>query len=106
RVQGAFEGLNASIASGTLDTVSDEFVQNAGAFQRAPSLRAAQASLKSLSGQLHAASAGMTLRSIDATGRALADRLENFAAASDGHRVWTRALKLDGSMVRAGYADV
>lgn len=106
RVQGAFEGLNASIASGTLDTVSDDFVRNAGAFQHSPSLRAAQASLKSLSGQLHAASAGMTLRNIDATGRALADRLEKLAASSDRHHVWTRTLKLDGSMARAGYADV
>src|SRR5699024_8639654 len=80
RLQGAFEKLNAKLAGGSHDSVSSGFVRSAGEFQQSPNLRAAQASLESLSGQLHAASAGMTLKTIDATGRALTDRLETMTS--------------------------
>ncbi len=106
RVQGAFEQLNTRIAHGTLGSVSSGFVHNAGVFQQAPTLRTAQASLESLSGQLHAASAGMTLQAIDATGRALSDRLTHLANTNGQRHMWMRALQLGGDMARNGYASV
>src|SRR5690606_28324387 len=72
RVQGAFEQLNERIANDSLAGVSDDFLRSAGRFQHAPSLEAAQASLRSLSGELHAASAATSFRAIDAGNQALA----------------------------------
>src|SRR5690606_27133611 len=66
RVQGAFAQLDDKITAGHLTDVSGDFVHAAGQFQQSPTLQAAQASLQSLSGELHAASAAMTFRAIDA----------------------------------------
>src|SRR5690606_5300953 len=75
RVQGAFDQLNDRISTNSLAGVSDDFLLAAGRFQRAPSIEAAQASLRSLSGQLHAAGAAMSFRAIDAGNQALSDHL-------------------------------
>jgi fibronectin-binding autotransporter adhesin len=107
RVQGAFEQLNDKVAKGSLDSVASGFVQAAGQFQQSPDLHAAQASLESLSGQLHAASAGMVLQAIDAAGRALSDRLDDEDGPADGQRrTWMRQLNQGGDMARNGFADV
>lgn len=106
RVQGAFEALDAKIEKGKLDTVSGDFVKSAGEFQQAPTLQAAQDSLESLSGQLYAASAGMTLQAIDATSRALSARLEDLAAYRGPQHTWARQLDLSGDMARSGYGNV
>ncbi|HET6587096.1 MAG TPA: S8 family serine peptidase, partial [Oleiagrimonas sp.] len=106
RVQGAFEQLDAKITSGSISSVSDGFVQSAGQFQQSPNYRAAQASLESLSGQLHAASAGMTLQAIDATGRALSDRLERLSLQADKPQMWISQLQQGGNMTRSGFASV
>jgi autotransporter-associated beta strand protein len=107
RVQGAFETLNTTIASGSLAGVSSDFLGNAGVFQRSPNLRAAQASLESLSGQLHAASAAMTLETIDVTGRALSGHLADLSSAGfDEAGIWMHDLSLSGAMARNGYANV
>ncbi len=108
RVQSAFDKLDQKIASGTLSDTSPGFVQVAGEFQQSPNLRAAQASLESLSGQLHAASAGMTLQTIDATGRVLSRSLEHWSTYDGGKHLhtWMRRLKLGGDMSRGGYANV
>ncbi|HEX7340920.1 MAG TPA: autotransporter outer membrane beta-barrel domain-containing protein [Rhodanobacteraceae bacterium] len=106
RVQGAFNQLNGKIAHGTLSSVSDAFVQNAGVFQHTRGLRRAQASLESLSGQLHAASAGMTLQAIGATGRALSLRMQKLATQNDKFHMWTHQLNWGGDMARSGYASV
>ncbi|HEX7338501.1 MAG TPA: S8 family serine peptidase [Rhodanobacteraceae bacterium] len=106
RVQGAFDKLDGKIAEKQLSSVPQAFVQNAGAIQRSPSYQAAQASLESLSGQLHAASAGMTLQAIDATGRALSERLDNLATQDAKPQVWTRQLRQGGNMARSGFARV
>jgi fibronectin-binding autotransporter adhesin len=107
RVQGAFEQLDNKIATGSLDSASSDFVQAAGQFQQSPDLHAAQASLESLSGQLHAASAGMVLQAIDAAGRALSERLDDDEGPVDGQRhTWMRQLSQGGDMARNGFADV
>jgi fibronectin-binding autotransporter adhesin len=106
RVQGAFDQLNAKIATDSLAGVSGDFLHAAGQFQRAPSIAAAQASLRSLSGQLHAASAAMTFRAIDAGNEAMSDRLDGVRAGSTALGMWTQQLGGNGSMARSGFDGV
>jgi len=106
RVQGAFEQLDARISAGKLASVSSDFVRAAGQFQQAPTLQAAQASLQSLSGQLHAASAAMTFQAIDAYSRALSDRFDNLLDKGAGFGMWTGNLSVGGDMARAGFDGV
>ncbi|SEW25469.1 autotransporter domain-containing protein [Luteibacter sp. 329MFSha] len=113
RVQAAFDQIDGEIAasgspsaSNGSPAVTTAFVQAAGEFQQAPSLQAAQASLRSLSGELHAASAAMTFESIDASNRALSDRLDALACKSDGYGMWTQSLNVGGDMGRTGYDGI
>ena len=103
---GAFEQLNVKIATGKLAGVSGDFVRAAGQFQQAPTLQAAQASLQSLSGQLHAASAAMTFKAIDVSSRALSDRFDNLLDKGNGFGMWMRNLNVGGEMARAGFDGV
>ncbi|WP_250628070.1 autotransporter domain-containing protein [Pinirhizobacter soli] len=106
RVQGVFTQLNSKIAAGNMASVSSDFLQAAGQFQQAPTLQAAQASLQSLSGQLHAASAAMTFEAIDASGRALSDHFDEVLGKKAGFGAWTQNLNVGGNMGRAGYDGV
>jgi autotransporter-associated beta strand protein len=106
RVQGAFNQLDTKIATGNLSGVSSEFLHAAGQFQQAPSLQAAQASLQSLSGELHAASAAMTFEAIDASSRALSDRFDNLLDKGTGFGMWTHDLSVGGDLARAGFNSV
>ena len=106
RVQGAFEQLDNKIAVGNLSSVSSDFVRAAGQFQQAPTLQAAQASLQSLSGQLHAASAAMTFQAIDASSRALSDRFDTLLDKGTGFGMWMHNLNVGGDMARAGFNGV
>lgn len=106
RVQGAFEQLNDRIATDSLGGVPADFLEAAGQFQSAPSIGAAQASLRSLSGELHAASAAMTFRAIDAGNQVLSDR---FDAIRDGHAafgMWTQQIGSGGGMARSGFDGI
>ncbi len=106
RVQGAFTQLDSKVAAGNLSSVPTDFVRNAGEFQQAPTLQAAQASLQSLSGQLHAASAAMTFEAIDASSHALADRFDDLLGRNTGYGMWTQSLNVGGGMGRSGYDGV
>lgn len=106
RVQGAFEQLDSKIATGDLSGVSGNFLQAAGQFQQSPTLQAAQASLQSLSGQLHAASAAMTFEAIDASSRALSDRFDNLLDKGMAFGTWTHDLSVGGDMMRTGFDGV
>jgi len=106
RVQGAFEQLDDKIAAGNLTDVSGDFLRAAGQFQQSPTLLAAQASLQSLSGELHAASAAMTFQAIDASSRALSDRFDNLLDKGTGFGMWMRNLSIGGDMARAGFDGV
>ncbi len=103
RVQGAFEQLDGKMAAGTLSDVSGDFLRAAGQFQQSPTLQTAQASLQSLSGQLHAASAAMTFKAIDASSRALSDRFDTLIDRGIGFGMWTHNLSIGGDMARAGF---
>ncbi len=106
RVQKAFNQMDANVASGTLSDVPATFVTAAGQFQQAPTVQAAQASLQTLSGQLHAASAAMTFEAIDASSRALADHLDDLLDRKSGYGMWTHDLSMDGNMGRSGFDSV
>jgi fibronectin-binding autotransporter adhesin len=106
RTQGAFEQLNRKIETHSLAGVSNAFLQSAGQFQQAASIEAAQASLRSLSGQLHAASAAMTFRAIDAGNQALSDHLDNLRDGNAAYGMWTQQLGSGGGMARNGFDGV
>jgi autotransporter-associated beta strand protein len=106
RVQSAFTQLNSQLAAGNASSASAGFMQAAGEFQQAPTLQAAQASLQSLSGQLHAASAAMTFESIDASSRALSEHFDSMLGARTGYGTWMQNLSVGGDMARSGYNGV
>ncbi|MGA7439955.1 MAG: autotransporter-associated beta strand repeat-containing protein [Luteibacter sp.] len=106
RVQGAFTQLDTRIASGTVADVPVAFVQAAGQFQQAPTVEAAQTSLQSLSGQLHAASAAMTFEAIDASSRALSDHFDDLLGRKASYGMWTHDLSMGGAMGRTGFDGV
>jgi autotransporter-associated beta strand protein len=106
RVQSAFTQLDSKIATGTVSEVPTAFVQAAGQFQQAPTVEAAQTSLQSLSGQLHAASAAMTFEAIDASSRALSDHFDDLLSKKSSVGMWTSNLSMGGGMGRTGYDAV
>lgn len=106
RVQGAFVQLDNTIAAGNLSSVSGDFLQAAGQFQQSPSLQAAQTSLQSLSGQLHAVSAAMTFQAIDASSRAMSDRFDTLLDNRRAFGTWTNNLNVGGNMSRTGFDGV
>jgi fibronectin-binding autotransporter adhesin len=106
RVQNAFTQLDTRIASNTLADVPDNFVKAAGQIQRAPTVQVAQASMQSLSGQLHAASASMTFEAIDASSRALSDHFDDLLGKKATYGMWTHDLSMGGGMGRAGFDGV
>ncbi|MGN6112491.1 MAG: S8 family serine peptidase [Luteimonas sp.] len=87
RVEGAFRALDAGAAA----TAAPSFLAAAGALQRSEGTAAAERSLSSLSGELHATDAALALLAADGGRRALESRLD--AARPAG--AW--AAPLDGS---------
>lgn len=106
RVQGAFDLLDQKIAAGKMSGVPSEFLTSAGQFQRAPTLQAAQTSLESLSGELHAVSSAMTFEAIDASNRALSDHFDKLVDKGANKGTWTQNLSLGGAMARPGFSGV
>jgi len=108
RVQSAFDQLNSQLGQAApvgMAPASASFIQGAGSLQHASSVAAVQASLQSLSGQLHAASAAMTFEAIDAGTRALSDRFDSLLDAPKAGG-WTQNLGYHGDMSRNGYSNV
>lgn len=106
RVQSAFQQLDSQIATGDLTGVSADFLRSAGQFQQAPDLLSAQASLQSLSGQLYATSAAMTLKAIDTSNRTLSDRFHHLLDKGVGAGTWMQSQSVGGDMARAGFDAV
>ncbi|HKT42608.1 MAG TPA: autotransporter domain-containing protein, partial [Rhodanobacteraceae bacterium] len=104
RVQIGFEGINNAIASGGM--LPSSVLQGAGAIQQSATPAVAQATLTSLSGQLHAATAAMLFDSIDARGDALAEHFDDLAGGRVKPGVWYSNLGWQGNLQRNGYAGV
>jgi autotransporter-associated beta strand protein len=102
RVQVGFEAINATLASG--GTPSSDVLRGAGAIQHSATPAAAQATLTSLSGQLHAASAAMLFDGIDARGNALSEHFDDLVSGRAKSGVWYSSLGRQGNLQRSGYA--
>jgi len=108
RVQTAFDQINTQLgpaAPAGITPASTSFLQGAGSLQHSSSIESVQNSLQSLSGQLHAASAAMTLEAIDAGTRALSDRFDNLLDHPQAGG-WTQNLGYHGDLSRSGYSNV
>ncbi|HEY9112858.1 MAG TPA: autotransporter domain-containing protein, partial [Rhodanobacteraceae bacterium] len=102
RVQTGFEAIDATMASG--GTPSSNVLQGAGAIQHSATPAAAQATLQSLSGQLHTASAAMLLSGIDAGNHVLSEHFDDLASGRAKSGVWYGNLGWEGNLQRSGYA--
>jgi fibronectin-binding autotransporter adhesin len=102
RVQTGFEAIDATMASG--GTPSSNVLQGAGAIQHSATPAAAQATLQSLSGQLHTASAAMLFSGIDAGNHVLSEHFDDLASGRAKSGVWYSNLGWEGNLQRSGYA--
>lgn len=102
RVQNGFDAIDSRIAAG--DPVSNDVLQGAGAIQHASTPVSARATLQSLSGQLHAASAAMLFDDVAATGDALAGHFDDLLDGRAKVGTWYGNLGWQGDLQRSGYA--
>ena len=91
RVEGAMQAIDGQLASGT-GSIGAGFIEGAGALQRIASVAQADASIRSLSGELHAAADAMGFDNIDANRRALSSRFGDLAAQPRLQGNWYRSL--------------
>lgn len=103
RVQLGFETLNTSVASGS--TLAPGVLQGAGAIQQSATPAMAEATLTSLSGQLHAASVSMLFNGMDARGNALSEHFDDLVSGRANSGVWYSDLGWQGDLQRSGYAS-
>lgn len=104
RVENAMGAIDHQIAAGTTGAISGNFIAAAGQFQHAPTLQVAEASLQSLSGELHATADAMTYEGIDASRRALSSRFDDLGERPLLGGMWQRSLSQSGGMARAGFS--
>ena len=102
RVQNGFDAINARIATG--GSVASSVQQGAGAIQHAATPASARATLQSLSGQLHAASAAMLFDGMDAADSALSRRFDDLLDGQARLGAWFGSLGWQGDLQRSGYA--
>lgn len=101
RVQNGFDAIDSKIATGA--TLAPGVLEGAGAIQHAATPVSAQATLQSLSGQLHAASAAMLFDSIDASADALSEHFGDLLNGYSKPGPWYGNLGWQGNLQRGGY---
>src|SRR5690606_35601980 len=106
RVESAMGAIDGQLAGIAPAGIGGAFIDAAGALQRVSSMAHADRSPRSLSGELHAASAAMTFDAIDAGRRALGARLDGLAHAAHRAGGWHRGLSVRGLLAQGGYDDV
>ena len=92
RVESAMGAIDGQLAGGAPAGIGGAFIDAAGALQQASSIAQADVSLRSLSGELHAASTAMTFDAIDAGRRALDGRLVGQWPAAGSLVLWAGCL--------------
>src|SRR5690606_30704707 len=104
RVESAFRKIDAQQGSGS-GVIADGFIRGAGAIQRSPSEQAVAGTLRSLSGEAHAAATAMTFDSIDMNRRALSSRFDEGAGVAGSGGAWMRSLGAggQGGFLGSGY---
>ncbi|MFT3762642.1 MAG: S8 family serine peptidase [Pseudoxanthomonas sp.] len=93
RVEAAFDAIDGQQGG---DVISTDFIAAAGRIQAASSEKEAVASLRSLSGELHAVADANGFDSIDANRRALSSRFGELAARPRLQGDWSQALGQPG----------
>jgi uncharacterized protein with beta-barrel porin domain len=101
-VQNGFDEINSRIAAG--NPLAGGVLQGAGAIQHAATPASARATLQSLSGQLHAASAAMLFDGMDAADGALSRHFDDLLDGQARLGSWYSGLGWQGDLQRAGYA--
>lgn len=104
RTEDAFRAIDRQLAaSGHDQQVSDDFIAAAGRIQHAQTAAVAEASLASLTGELHAAGTAMAFETIDAGARAYSDRFDALLDAPRLSGAWSGQLSWHGGMARSGF---
>lgn len=106
RVESAMQAIDLQLGGGAPIGIGAAFIDAAGALQQSTSVANADASLRSLSGELHAASAAMTFDAIDAGRRALGQRIDTLGLAPAQAGGWGRDLAASGELARAGFGQL
>ncbi|MFS8136882.1 MAG: S8 family serine peptidase [Thermomonas sp.] len=109
RVESAMNAIDGQLAGIAPAAIGSGFIDAAGNLQQSSSITNADLSLRSLSGELHGASAAMTFDGIDAGRRALDGRIEKLAharATRGGVGGWYRDLSSSGTLAQSGYDSI
>lgn len=106
RVETAMTAIDDQLVGSLALGIGSTFIDAAGALQQSSSVANADVSLRSLSGQLHGASAAMTFDAIDAGRRALNGRLDALSQAPQTAGGWYRDLSSGGTLAQAGFDSV
>lgn len=106
RVESAMTAIDGQLAGNLPVGIGAAFIDAAGALQQSTSIANADVSLRSLSGQLHGASAALTFDAIDAGRRALDGRLDAVSLAPQTAGGWYRDLSSGGTLAQAGFDSV
>lgn len=104
RVQQGFDAMDSRGIGG--GGYAPDVLQGAGYIQHSPDAASAQATLQSLSGQLHAASAAMLFDGIDAGTDALSGHFDDLLDGRTRAGAWYAGLGRQSDLQRAGYAGV
>ena len=101
RVEATFEDIDGQQGGGG-GAIADDFIRIAGDFQRTSGSAAAVASLRSLSGEVHATAAAATFDAMDLGRQALSRRFDGLASGRQRTGAWLQGL---GGMSSDGAGD-
>lgn len=106
RVESAMTAIDRQLGGVAPAGIGSAFIDAAGALQRSSSIAHADYSLRSLSGELHAATTAMTFDAIDAGRRALTGRIDALAHSRNAVGGWYRDLSSSGTLAQGGYDSI
>ena len=106
RMEAAMQAIDQHVQGGGDGGISAGFIDAAGALQQSWSVANADYSLRSLSGELHAASAAMTFDAIDASRRAMDGRIATLARSPGAAGGWFRNLASSGALAQSGFDSI
>ncbi len=106
RVESAMAAIDGQLGGIAPPTIGSAFIDAAGALQQSSSIANADLSLRSLSGELHAASTAMTFDAIDAGRRALNGRIDALSHSRGAAGGWYRDLSGSGTLAQSGFDSV
>lgn len=106
RMESAMQAIDQQLQGGVPGGIGTGFIDAAGALQQSWSVANADYSLRSLSGELHAASAAMTFDAVDAGRRAMDGRIASLARSPHLAGGWYRDLASSGTLAQSGFDSI